>query len=177
MPYIRGVAEQLRGVFKNYDVPAYFKPSNTLKQLLVWHKDNILKEWVVGPVYDIPCDTCEASYIGETERSLKSRFMEHRRPSTTTSEVSHHIHLDEPDHPVDIERVKMLAVEPRWFEWGVREAIYIRNERPSLNKDGGQYNLPTIWNNVLKPRVQRPGPRTLDNSNLPPVSSQRHLGA
>ncbi len=43
-----------------------------------------------------------ASFIGETERSLKSRFMEHRRPSSTTSEMSCHIHLDEPDYQVDI---------------------------------------------------------------------------
>ncbi len=33
MPYIRRVAEQLRRVFKHYDVPEYFKPSNTIKQL------------------------------------------------------------------------------------------------------------------------------------------------
>ncbi len=125
VPYIRGVAEQLRRVFKDYDVPAYFKPSNTIKQLLVWPKDKILNEQVVGPVYHIPCDTCESSYIGETERSLKSRFK------------------DIEDHQVDIERVKILAVEPGWFEWGVREAIYIRTEQPSLNKDGGHYNLPT----------------------------------
>ncbi len=46
-----------------------------------------------------------------------------------------------------------------------------------LHQDGttipeqGRYNLPTVWNNVLKSRVQGPGPRTLDNTNLPPVSS------
>ncbi len=57
MPYIRGVAEELRSlrrVFKHYDVPAYFKPLNTIKQHLVLPKDKILKEWVVGPVYHIP---------------------------------------------------------------------------------------------------------------------------
>ncbi len=129
VPYIRRVVEQLRRVFKHYDIPAYFKPSNTIKQLLVWPKDKILKEHVVGPVYHIPCDTCEASYIGETERSPKSRFMEHRRPSSTTSEVSCHIHLNEPDHQVDIERVKILAVEARWLEREVMKAIYIRTER------------------------------------------------
>ncbi len=72
------MAEQLRIVFKQYDVPAYFKPSNTINQLLVWSKDKILKEQVVEPVHHIPCGTCKVSYIGETERSLKSRFIEHR---------------------------------------------------------------------------------------------------
>ena len=31
--------------------------------------------------------------------------------------------------------VKILAVEPSWFEQGVRDAIHIRMEQPSLNKD------------------------------------------
>ena len=97
--------------------------------------------------------------------------MEHRRPSSTTSEVSRHIHIEEPEHQVDIERVKILAVEPRWFERGVREAIYIRTERSSLNKDGGRYNLPTVWNNVLKSKVRGPGPRTQDNTDLPSVNA------
>ncbi len=90
--------------------------------------------------------------------------MEHRRPSSTTSEESHHIHHEEPDHQVDIKRVKILVVEPRWFELRVKE-------RPSLHKDGERYNILTIWNNVLNSRVQVPGPRTLDNTNLPPLSS------
>ena len=44
------------------------------------------KDKIVGPVYEIKCENCEASYVGETERSLKSRFAEHRRPNSTTSE-------------------------------------------------------------------------------------------
>ena len=57
-------------VFKQYDVPAFFKPMKTLGQL--FGKDKIFKERVVGPVYHIPCDWCDASYIGETERSSKA---------------------------------------------------------------------------------------------------------
>ncbi len=65
--------------------------------------------------------------------------------------MSHYIHHEV---PMDIERVKIIAVKPMWFERGIREAIYIRTEQPSLNKDGGQYNLPTVWNNVLKSIVR-----------------------
>jgi hypothetical protein len=116
LPYIRGFSEQLRRVFKHYNIPAFFKPSNTLRQLLVRPKDKLDKDKVVGPVYHIQCDDCEAGYVGETERSLKARFMEHRRPSTVTSEVSRHVHVDEPDHSVSLESARILAVEPRWFE-------------------------------------------------------------
>ena len=55
LPYIKGVSEQIRRVFKQYDVLAYFNPVNTLRQLLLRLKDDILNERVVGPVYHIPC--------------------------------------------------------------------------------------------------------------------------
>ena len=93
--------------------------------------------------------------IGETERSLKTRFLEHRRPSSTTSEVSQHIHIESPGHQVDLEQVKILEREPRYFERGVKEAIYIRVNNPSLNKDGGRYNLPRVFDPILGSRVRK----------------------
>ena len=35
LPYIRGFSEELRRVFGAFGVPTYFKPTNTLRQLLV----------------------------------------------------------------------------------------------------------------------------------------------
>ena len=93
-------------------------------------------------------------YVGETERSLKARFSEHRRPSSTTSEFSKHIHQDHPNHNIQLENTKILTVEPKWFERGVKESIYIRALKPSLNRDGGRYNLPPIWNNIIARRLK-----------------------
>ena len=44
--------------------------------------------------------------------------------------------------------------ESRWFERGVKEAIYIKALNPSLNRDGGRYNLPAVWDNIIKKRVK-----------------------
>ena len=85
IPYIRGFSEELKRSFGGYGIPTYFKPTNTLHQLLVHPKDPVGKDKVVGPVYKISCEECEVTYVGETERSLKARFGEHRRPSSTTS--------------------------------------------------------------------------------------------
>ena len=136
-----------------YDVISVISSTNTLRQLLVHPKDPVGKDKVVGPVYKISCEECEATYVGETERSLKARFGEHRRPSSTTSEVSKHIHTDSPDHTIMLENTKILEVEHKWFERGVKEAIHIRALKPSLNRDGGRYNLPPIWNNIIKERL------------------------
>ena len=94
--------------------------------------------------------TCKESYIGETERSLKARFLEHRRPSSSSSEVSQHIHIESPGHHINLDKVEILDREERYFERGVKEAIYIRALQPSLNRDGGRYKLPRVYDPVLR---------------------------
>jgi hypothetical protein len=163
IPYVKGVSEQMRRVLKGYGLKVYFKPTNTLRQILVRPKDKVLKERVTCPVYQIKCEDCEDSYIGETGRSFKARFQEHRRKSSVNSEVSKHINNDCPDHHIDMDKAKILEVEPKWFERGVREAIHIRMLRPTLNRDAGRYYLPHVWDNTLKAVNRRgggPGPRT-----------------
>ena len=76
-------------------------------------------------VYNIKGKGCDSEYIAETERSLKTSFMEHCRLSTTTSEVSQHIHTDFPGHIISLEDAKILEMELRNFKRGVKEAIHI----------------------------------------------------
>ena len=49
----------------------------------------------------------------------------------------------------------MLATEARWFERGVKESIYIRVYSPTLNRDGGRYQLPPLWDSTIKRHVKR----------------------
>ncbi len=50
IPYVKGVSEHIRRVLHRYNVQAFFKPVNTLRQLLVRPKDPLDKERVIGPV-------------------------------------------------------------------------------------------------------------------------------
>ena len=143
-PYVKGVSEHIRRVMSKFKVQVFFKPVNTLRQLLVRPKDPLDKERVIGLVYQIKCSDCDAFYVGETERSVKTGFLEHRRPSSTGSEVSHR-----QGHGISLDKTKILCVEPKYFERGVKEAILIRKLKPFLNRDGGRHRLPEIWTNVL----------------------------
>ena len=93
-------------------------------------KDPVDKENVVGPVYKIKCEECDVVYVDDIERFLKSRFREHQQPSSTTLEVSKRIHVDHPQHSVELENTEVLITELRGFESGVKEAIYIRAFNP-----------------------------------------------
>ena len=161
LPYVKGISEALRRNFNDFGIRVCYKPTKTLRQYLVAPKDKTEKKDITGPVYLIPCQgqtsrgSCQEFYIGETERSLRTRFLEHRRPSSTSSEVSQHIHIESPGHHVDINQVQVLDRESRYFERGVKEAIYIRAFKPSLNRDGGRYKLPNIYDPIIDRYVSK----------------------
>ena len=137
---------------KTHKINVCFEPYRTLRQMLVRPKDKTDKSEFRGPVYKISCEGHEKLqqiYIGETERTLKACFSEHRRPSSSSSEVSRHIHQECPGHGVSMDSVKILDHNPSWFQRGVKEAIYIRAHKPELNRDGGRFILPHIWDNSL----------------------------
>ena len=74
------------------------------------------------------------------------------------SEVSQHVHVDRPEHGVSLDKVKILTMENMKFEKEVKETIYIRVAKPSLNKDGRYYLLPAVWTNLLRARGRVPLP-------------------
>ena len=85
-----------------------------------------------------------------------------------------HLDLKEEKCSFEYNNMNILAWEERWFERGVKEAIYIKLERPSLNRGGGlQHHLSPFYNAVLSSL-----PKQLNNhSHLGlPISSNLHKG-
>ena len=89
-------------------------------------------------------------YIGETKQPIHKRMAQHRRASSSGNDSAVHLHLKDKGHSFEDHNVRVLAREDRWFERGVKEAIYVKLEKPSLNRGGGlRFNLPSIYNSVL----------------------------
>ena len=111
----------MKRIFKKHKINVCFKPYCTLRQMLVHPKDKTEKSEICGPIYKLSCEghekqQCCKIYIGETERTLKARFSEHSRPSSSSSEVSRHIHQECPGHEVSMDSVKILDREPSSFQ-------------------------------------------------------------
>jgi hypothetical protein len=144
LPYIRGISEPLERIFRKHEISIYHKPVNTLRQQLVHPKDSTPKGKKTGVIYQIECQTCNRLYIGETARSLDKRLDEHRK--TTTSAVNEHV--KDTGHKIDWEGVKVIGKEDNWAKRKIKEAIAIRKNKPSLNRDQG-WDLPPIFCSLL----------------------------
>ncbi|KAI8519621.1 hypothetical protein Bbelb_028780 [Branchiostoma belcheri] len=161
IPYVQGVSEKLRRIFQNFNIATNFKPHSTLRQRLVHPKDRPHKGTKANVIYRLKCEepNCNNTYIGETSRPLKVRYKEHCRPSANgySSAIFHHLQHNQ-GHSFKLESTDVLDRETRWWERGVKEAIYERMYNPTLNREGGlRVDLSGTWDLAL------PAPRT-DNT-------------
>ncbi|KAI8493100.1 hypothetical protein Bbelb_291040 [Branchiostoma belcheri] len=140
IPYVQGVSEKLRRIFQNFNIATNFKPHSTLRQRLVHPKDRPHKGTKANVIYRLKCEepNCNNTYIGETSRPLKVRYKEHCRPSANgySSAIIHHLQHNQ-GHSFKFESTDILDRETRWWERGVKEAIYERMYNPTLNREGG----------------------------------------
>ena len=85
VPYIQGLSEEFRRIFYDNKVQIIFKGCNTLKTLLMDHKDKIPTQLHQDVVYQWTCakENCNSSYIGEPSRCLEGRVKEHSTSSTS----------------------------------------------------------------------------------------------
>ena len=98
-----------------------------------------------GVIYKLSCNDCEENYVGETERKLDKRVSEHLKHSSPFGQ-----HLIENDHLLERDNIQVLDREPRWFQRGVKEAIYIAAHSPTLNRDRGRHQLPATYNSLIQ---------------------------
>ncbi|KAI8481238.1 Titin-like [Branchiostoma belcheri] len=125
------------------------------------NKDRPHKGTKANVIYRLKCEepNCNNTYIGETSRPLKVRYKEHCRPSANgySSAIFHHLQHNQ-GHSFKLESMDVLDRETRWWERGVKEAIYERMYNPTLNREGGlRVDLSGTWDLAL------PAPRT-DNT-------------
>ena len=63
--------------FSRYHIGTVFKSTNTLRSILTHTKTPTAAKHQKNVIYKIPCEDCEAFYIGQTCRPLIKRIKEH----------------------------------------------------------------------------------------------------
>ena len=107
-------------------------------------QDPMLKK--SGVIYRYKCDgvDCDEEYIGESSRTFGERFKEHQK---APSPIYDHYYTS--GHLVSIDNFRVVGREDQNLMRTIKEALYIRVNNPSLNRNIGKYHLPHIWDEVL----------------------------
>ncbi|XP_029674258.1 uncharacterized protein LOC115242254 [Formica exsecta] len=135
IPFIAGVSEQLKHVVRDQNVILSYTALNKLHSTIKVHKDPLQRQSRMNIVYKISCKDCDASYVGQTGRSLKTRINEHRNHITrNTSQLSVITDHRLMNHEFDWENVEILDEESILNKRLISEMLFIRHQKNSLNR-------------------------------------------
>ena len=119
-------------------------PTNTMKSMLVHPKDKAPNERQCETIYHITyIDDPKHTYVGKSKQPLGVRFKKHTkldRPSWVSEHClkTGHTNTKVPERELD------------WHRRKVKEAIHIRQRRPTMNRDQG-YQLQPIYDEIFPP--------------------------
>ena len=92
---------------------------------------------------------CEEEYTGESDRTFTERYKEHMKAPSPI-----HDHHNTTDHDIAINNFSIVGRDQNLAR-SIKEAIFIRVNDPSLNRNIGRYELPHIWDEVIMSSPER----------------------
>lgn len=152
IPYIPNISEKFYGLFKkNSDIRLAHKSFNKLNIFIKAQKDLVPPQSQSNVVYKINCADCDASYVGQTSRLLKTRITEHRnhinRNTTNTSVITEHrINFL---HEFDWDNIKILDKEKFWTKRLISETLHIKRQSHGLNLHTDTELLDAAYDTIL----------------------------
>ena len=146
VPYMKGLSETCKNICRRYGVEVYFKGSRTIRDHLVHPKDKDTMLKKSGVIYKYSCGRvdCGEEYIGESGRTFGERYREYMRSPSPIMD-----HYNTTGHEVSLENFTIVGREDNNIARNIKEAIFIRVNDPSLNRNIGKFQLPHIWDEVL----------------------------
>ncbi|XP_022104630.1 uncharacterized protein LOC110986762 [Acanthaster planci] len=146
LPFVDGISRWLKRILEDHGVRTVFRLSTTLRSQLVRPKDPVPPGRHGGVVYRIPCGDCDKVYVGETGRPVGKRIKEHqcdmRLSCVDSSAVAKHTWGVGHHHNWD--GVQCVDHDQHWYTRHIKEAIHIRLNQHSINRDSG-INIPWFW--------------------------------
>ncbi|XP_018393372.1 PREDICTED: uncharacterized protein LOC108772348 [Cyphomyrmex costatus] len=134
VPYVPRLTDKFKQFNRNNIKVAYYS-ANKLRKYIKVHKDPLDYMSKTNVVYKINCNDCDASYVGQTGRKLKTRIAEHRnhiRWNTSSKSVITDHRLEQ-GHEFDWNNVQILDEEPCYGKRIVAEMLNIKKQQNSLN--------------------------------------------
>lgn len=117
------------------NLPVGYRCLDKLDKFIKVHKDKNSQPSTSNVIYKIYCKNCEASYVGQIKRQLRTRIKEHinnvRLDSSRHSVVSEH--TLKMQHLFDWDNVKILDTETNYHKRIISEMIHIKEQKQGIN--------------------------------------------
>ena len=135
VPYHQGLSEKVQKTCSKYGVQVHFHGGQTIKSLLMAPKESEPMNSKSRVIYRYQCKEqgCGEEYIGESGRTFAERFTEHQQPPSPIFD-----HCNTSGHNFNINKFTLLGREEQNVTRAIKEAILIRVNDPSLNRNVGK---------------------------------------
>jgi hypothetical protein len=135
VPFFPSISVKFKNIFRQSDTHLSYYSINKLNKFIKVQKDPLPRFSTSNVVYKICCRDCDASYVGQTGRQLKTRISEHRlhinRNCSTHSVITDH--RVQNNHDFNWDNVEILDHERFYHKRLVSEVLYISQQRLGLN--------------------------------------------
>jgi len=135
VPYVNPISEMIHANIDKSKAMIGFRCINKLSRFVKVHKDQDHFLSKNNVIYKISCNDCDASYVRQTKRQLKTRLKEHKnnlkRDKSKHSVMSEHI--IKYNHSFDWDNTRIMDRESNYFKRIVSEIIHIKEQKAGLN--------------------------------------------
>ncbi|BHF81751.1 hypothetical protein SprV_0802488500 [Sparganum proliferum] len=110
IPYVKNVSEATSRILKPLGIGVAHKPASTIRQQIIRPKDPLPVTEQSAVAYSIPCQDCDARYVGETGKRLGTRLHEHQLAINRKNRLSLvHGHTLERNHNFAFEKARVVG--------------------------------------------------------------------
>jgi hypothetical protein len=134
-PYIKGISERAAAQVDRSNFIIGLRCLNRLNNHIKVHKDKTEHDYKNNVVYKIECNNCEATYVGQTKRHLKTRINEHMN-NKKLDESRHSVitnHTIEFNHSFKWQDTKIIDSEPNYNKRIISEMLHIKEQKRGIN--------------------------------------------
>jgi hypothetical protein len=127
--YHNPIIRKVTNIFKNTNLKITFCVNNTIHNILNTHTQNNDK-YTNNGMYSIKCNTCNKYYVGQSGRSLKTRFSEHIRYIKTNepkSAYALYILNNRHEYSPTENSMELLKICRKGWHMNITENLYIQS--------------------------------------------------
>jgi len=133
--YVKSISEITTSLFDKSIFMTGYRSLNKLDRIIIIQKDFTEHTHKNNIVYKINCNNCDASYVRQTKRKMRTKIKEHQNniklDKSKHSVITEHI-LDF-NHNFDWDNIKILDTESNYNKRLISEMLHIKEKKNGIN--------------------------------------------